>query len=132
MWTIQEAVGKTIAQAGLNVYESERDVVNTPAAVVKPFDANYQVAMRMGGDKYRFDIFILVARTDTASAQKNLSQYITGQGPKSVREFIFRNSALGLDDVDSIVEKMWGYDGKFDTATTNFVGAALRLCVTVT
>lgn len=129
---IRTAIKATISQAGLNVYDHEVDVQNSPACVVKPADALFSGAMRMGGDTYRFDLFVVVARTDTRLAQEKIDQYVTGQGPKSIREYLFHNSSLGLPDVDSMVEKMSGYGGTFDTAGTNFVGAVLRLCVTVT
>lgn len=128
---LQEAIGKTISQFGLNVYESARDAVVSPAAVVIPHEIDFMGAMALGGDTYMFDIAVLVARTDTKSSQRRLNEYLTGKGPKSIREFLHRNSSLGLPDVDCIVEKMRGYGGNYDTGPANFVGAVLRLRVTV-
>lgn len=131
MTDIRQAIKRTLSQSGLNCYDTVPDVTNSPAVVVKPWETDFTGAMRMGGDVYRFNLFVVAARTDTRAAQDKLDQYLTGQGPKSIREYLFLNSSLGLPDVDCIVEKMLGYDGTFDTAGTNFVGAVLRLTVTV-
>jgi hypothetical protein len=132
MSQIRDAIKSTVSQVGLNVYDTVPDVSNSPAVVVLPVEIDFTKAMARGGDTYKFDLAVLVARTESRAAQEKLDQYITGAGPKSIREFLFHNSSLGLPDVDCIVEKMRGYGGTFDTATTNFVGALLRLCVTVT
>lgn len=128
---IRAAIKKTVGQAGLNVYDTVPDVQNSPAVVVMPAEINFARAMARGSDEYKFDLYVVVARTDTRSAQEKLDPFITGAGPKSIREFLFRNSSLGLPDVDCIVEKMRGYGGTFDSSGSNFVGAVLRLCVTV-
>lgn len=131
---IRDAIAATIQQQGLNVYDTVPDVQNVPACVVIPVEADYTVAMAMGGDKYVFNLAIMVQRSETRQAQEALDEYVTGKGPKSIREFIFRNCTLGLDDVDAVVEGIpkGGYGGTFDTAGLNYVGALLRLSVTVT
>lgn len=129
---IRDALKRTISQSGLNVYETVPDVTNSPAAVVMPDTSDFQGAMRMGGDEYNFDIAVVVANVNTRDAQDKLDAYVTGQGPKSIREYLFHNSDLGLPDVDCAVKGFRGYGGNFKTATTDFVGAVLRVCVTVT
>lgn len=129
---IRDALKKTISQSGLHVYETVPDVTNSPAAVVMPDLADYQSAMRMGGDTYDFDVAIVVAAHNIRDAQRQLDKFVTGQGEKSVREFLFRNSSLGLDDVDCSVKGFRGYGGNFKGASTNFVGAVLRVRVVVT
>lgn len=129
---IRAALKATITQAGLNVYDTVQDVVNTPAAVIEPFDADFVVAMARGGDTYRFNLMVLQANTNTSNAQKILDPYLTGQGPKSIREFVFENCTLGLDDVDAVVVSMKGYNGSPDVAGIQMIGAILRINVTVT
>lgn len=131
---IRDAIKATVSQTGLNVYDTVPDVQNVPAVVVLPFQTNYATAMAMGGDKYEFNLAVMVQRGDSREAQERLDEYVTGKGPKSIREFIFRNCTLGLPDVDAVVEGIPkdGYGGTFDTAGFNYVGALLRLCVTVT
>jgi hypothetical protein len=128
---IRDALKRTISQSGLNVYETVPDVTNTPAAVIMPDVSNYVGAMAMGGDEYYFDIPILVAAVNIREAQRKLDQYVTGKGEKSVREFLFRNSNLGLDDVDCIVKGFKGYGGSFKASTVEMVGAVLKVCVVV-
>lgn len=128
---IRDALKKTISQAGLNVYETVADVTNSPAAVIMPDMSGYSNAMGMGGDEYYFDIPVLVAAHNIRDAQRQLDKFVTGQGEKSLREFLFRNSNLGLDDVDCHVKGFKGYGGNFKTSMTNQIGAVLRVCVVV-
>ena len=127
---ILEAIKRTVSQTGLNVYDHQSDVTNSPACVIMPHSISFTGAMAMGGDDYDFDLAIVVANVNTKEAQRKLNQYITGKGPKSLREHLFRNGSLGLPDVDCVIKGMRGYGGRFETATTNYVGAVLKLCVT--
>lgn len=128
---IRDALKKTISQTGLHVYETVADVTNSPAAVIMPDLSDFGNAMGMGGDTYHFDIPVLVAAHNIRDAQRQLDQLITGQGPKSIREYLFRNSNLGLDDVDCHVKGFKGYGGNFKSSMTNQIGAVLRVCVVV-
>lgn len=132
---IREALKSTLQQTGLQVYSTVADVVNSPAVVIEPAQKNTVVftgAMRMGGDVYSFNLMVLVAATDVRNAQQVLDQYITGQGPKSIREFLFLNSGLGLGDVDAMAESVQGYSGSPEVAGTKMIGAIMRVSVTVT
>ena len=132
---IRDAIKSTLAMPGLHVYDTVADVVNVPAVVVMPYQSDYATAMAMGGDTYWFNLAVMVQRSgDTRDSQEQLDLYITGKGPKSIREHIFHNCDLGLDDVDAVVEGVPkdGYGGTFDTAGFNYVGALLRLRVIVT
>lgn len=129
---IREALKRTISQSGLNVYETVSDVTNSPAAVIMPDSGDFQGAMSMGGDVYLFDVAIVVAAHNIRDAQRKLDQYVTGKGVKSVREHLFLNPSLGLADVDCQTRGFRGYGGNFKAATTDFVGAVLKVCVTVT
>jgi hypothetical protein len=132
---IRAALGETMAQNGLSIYPTLEDVVQTPAAVVMPSIKNTIVftgSMAMGGDKYSFDVLVLMAATNVENAQRIIDGYITGQGPTSLREFIFRNSGLGLPDVDAMVDSVQGYNGKPTVAGIQMIGAIVRVYVTVT
>lgn len=134
---IRVAVKHTISQHGVAVFDTIEDIlVGSPVAVmVEPHLTDYEGAMNMGTDHYAFNLYVLVARKNTREAQHILDDYLSGRGPKSIREFIFRNSDLGLNhQVDAIVEGLVKntYNGNFKVSTTSFVGAVLRLCVTVT
>jgi hypothetical protein len=128
---IRDALKRTIGQSGLHVYETVPDVSNTPAAVILPDISNYGNAFGMGSDEYEFDIAVLVAAHNIRDAQRQLDAFVTGQGQKSIREYLFRNSDLGLGDVDCHVRGFKGYGGNFKSSITNSVGAVLRVCVVV-
>lgn len=128
---IRDALKRTISQSGLHVYETVPDVTNTPAAVILPDMSNYSNAFAMGSDEYQFDVAILVAAHNIRDAQRQLDAFVTGQGEKSIREFLYRNSDLGLNDVDCHVKGFKGYGGNFKSSITNSVGAVLRVCVVV-
>ncbi len=127
---IRDALKNTISRNGLHVYETVADVTNSPAAVIAPSDSDYSNAMAMGGDEYHFDLFVSVAAHNIRDAQRQLDELLTGQGEKSVREYLFRNSDLGLGDVDCHVKGFKSY-GPYKTAMTNSVGAVLKVCVVV-
>lgn len=130
---IRAAVKATLSTHGLHVYDTMVDVAQTPAVLVEPYLAEYEVAFGMNSDRYEFSLYVLVANKNTAQAQRKLDEFLTGRGPKSIREFIFRNSSLGLDDVDAnVTELIKGtYGGNFKVSTTAFVGGVLRLSVQI-
>lgn len=131
---IRTAIKATVSQFGLQAYDRVPDVANTPACVVdiaQNPSIRFSTAMAMGGDQYHFDLLILVANTDSRNAQQVLDEYVTGRGPKSIREFLFSNSGLGLPDVDCMPEKVIGYGGSPEVAGIRMIGAVMRVCVTV-
>jgi hypothetical protein len=128
---IRVALKATMAQAGLEVYDTVTDVVNTPAVVVEPGKTDFTNSFHQGGDTYNMNLYVLVANTDPRNAQQILDQYVTGKGPKSIRDFLWQNSTLGLADVDSVVTQMDGYGGKFQDSGFQMIGARLRVVVTV-
>jgi hypothetical protein len=134
--TIRQALADTVRQLDLSVYPEVPDVIQGPAVVVdfaRDPSISFTGAMRMGGDEYYFDLLLLVPiGSDVTNAQKILDQYVTGQGTKSVREFLFNNSSLGLPDVDCVAKSVRGYGGGPQSASTRMIGAIMRVCVTVT
>lgn len=132
---IRTALGQTLSQNGLTVYPLAEDVVSTPAIVIVPTAKNgatYGTAMAMGGDEYRFDVMVLMAcAAGVENAQNILDSYVTARGANSIREFLFGNSHLGLEDVDAMVESMQGYGGSPQVAGIKMVGAILKVVVVV-
>ncbi|WP_055563607.1 hypothetical protein [Streptomyces atriruber] len=121
----------------LNVYSEVSDVQQVPAVVVMPagtslsgMACDFNGAMGRGMDVWTLDLYVLVARTDGSLAQRSLDQYVTGSGPKSLRQIIYQNPALGLDDgTDAHAEGIREYGGSFMTAGIQHVGAVVRLTV---
>lgn len=131
---IRRAIDNTIQNriTGLRGFNDVTDVIQVPAMVVMPArdTADFTGAMGRGLDTWRFDLYLLVARTESSVAQGALDQYVSGKGPRSVRQVIYENSDLGLgDDVDAFVEGIREYGGKFQTARIDHVGAIVRLVV---
>lgn len=131
---IRRAIDNTVQQRipGLRGFNDVTDVIQVPAMVVMPArdTADFTGAMGRGLDTWRFDLYLLVARTESSVAQGALDQYVSGKGPRSVRQVIYENSDLGLgDDVDAFVEGIREYGGKFQTARIDHVGAIVRLVV---
>jgi len=122
---LQEAI------EGMHVYDDVMDVVQSPACVVQPDPkqtAEFDQAMARGHDKWYINVYILVARNDTKSAQQKLDALVSGAGDRSVREALW-NEDLGLPGTVCSTMGLSGYGGSFDVAATNYVGAVLRLCV---
>lgn len=116
---------------GMHAYDDVMDVVQSPACVVQPDPkqtADFQEAMGRGHDKWYINVYILVARNDTKLAQQKLDAYVSGAGEKSVRQALW-NEDLGLPGTVCSTMGLSGYGGSFDVASTNYVGAVLRLCV---
>lgn len=108
------------------------DVAQLPAMVVMPArdTADFNGAMGRGLDTWRFDLYILVQRGEASVAQNSLDQYVSGSGPRSIRQCFYENHDLGLgDEVDAHVEGVREYGGKFQTARIDHVGAIVRLTV---
>lgn len=125
---------KTVLTASidnLTVYSDVPDVAQLPAVVVMPAreTADFNGAMARGLDTYRFDLYILVARSEASAAQQALDQYISGSGPRSIRQVIYETDDLGLSDTVAHVEGAREYGGRFQTARIDHVGATVQLTV---
>lgn len=124
--TIQNAI------PGLRGFNDVADVVQVPAVVVMPArdTADFNRTMNRGLDTWRFDLYVLVPRTESSVAQRALDQYVSGSGERSIRRVIWENPNIGLgDDTDAHVEGIREYGGKFQTARVDHVGAIVRVTV---
>lgn len=131
---IRKAIDNTVQHAipGLRGFNDVADVVQVPAMVVMPAreTADFNRTMGRGMDVWRFDLYLLVPRSESSVAQAALDQYVSGAGPRSVREVFWKDPTMGLgDDTDAHVEGIREYGGKFQTARIDHVGAIVRLTV---
>jgi hypothetical protein len=138
---IRNALKATIKAAvpELNSYGMVVDVQQAPAVVITPapasttgFSCNFNGAFGRGMDEWTFDLIVMVSRVDAVLAQKQLDQYVTGKGPKSLRQIIFQNPTAGLTDgTDIQAEGIREYDAlmPMNAAGIQYVGAALRITV---
>lgn len=130
---IRQAIDDTLQSRidGLRCFGQVSDVTQLPAVVVMPArDAvDFNGAMGRGLDTYRFELYVLVQRGEITTAQSALDQYVTGSGPRSIRQVIYENDDLGIGVDDASVESVREYGGKFESARLTHVGAIVRLIV---
>lgn len=127
---IRTAAKDTIQSAipGLVGYDKIRDLVDVPAFVVAPGDADFNVAFGRGFDTWNFDVIVLVNRVDAESAQDLLDGYVNGFGGNSIRQAVFNNRSLGVG-VDAHISGVSRYGASWEINGTQYYGAALRLVV---
>lgn len=128
---IRDAIKTTLDAnlAEVEIYDTVPDVAHTPAIVVMPAEADFDVAMGRGTDRWELDLYVLCSRAVADEGQDQLDVYVTGAGDSSVRELIFNNATLGGVAVDAHVSGMRGYGGQFEVAQITHIGAILRLVV---
>jgi len=115
---------------GLRVYDVVPDyAINFPVAIVLPTSILFNVAMQRGTDLYNFDILVAVERGNSRTAQDKLDQYITGQGSSSLRQAIFNNRTLGLDNTDATITGVGNYAADVNLNGIDAIGANLSLDV---
>lgn len=124
---------KTVLEAAIAapffVHSKLAGVTNPPAVVVKPADADYEVAFGRGVDTWNYDLIVLASLADDATAQEKLDELVDGGGTKSIRKAIFNNRTLGLANTDAHISGMSDYDGRHTVGTLTYAGAVLRLVV---
>lgn len=131
---IREAINAQIE--GMIVYDHPDEIMEVPCIVVElsPKDtADFKGAMGRGLDTWNFDLCVLVSTAgDTGIAHQELSEYISGAGPKSIREIFFELPSLCDDGTDGFVDGIRDYGGKFQQASERNIahlGAIVRLVV---
>lgn len=131
---IRDAIKATVeAQIpGVFGYDTVPEVANLPAVVAMPDTADFAVAMGRGADTWELDLAVMVPFTDAGISQDALDELVTGAGPKSIRQVIFTNRTLGLDDVNAYVAGVSDYGAAFEMAQIEHIGAKLRLVVHTT
>lgn len=116
----------------VNCYPTHRDAINVPAVVVGAPEAEFDLAMGRGLDKWTFPLFVMVGIPDLDIAQRNLDQYVNGSGSRSIRRIIWANPSLGDVVQDCRVSQMKDYGAAFETAKLPHVGAILVVEVLTT
>lgn len=134
MATLQEirlAIEKTVHDvlSEMNAYANVPDVVNVPAIVVGPPKADFAVTFNSGMDEWIFELYLLVGIPEITQSQENLDMYVTGSGPKSIREIFCNNPSMGDVVTDSMVMSMDQYGGSYGNCGIPHVGARLTLRV---
>lgn len=114
----------------MNGYADWADVTNVPAIVVGSPKADFAKAFNRGVDEWTFPVYVLVGVPEIGFAQEELDIYVSGAGIHSVREIIYKNSTLNDVVEDSMITKMDGYGGVYESPRQPLiphVGACLYL-----
>lgn len=113
----------------LNYYQNVPDLIQAPAIIIEPHMSKFDGAMMRGDDMWRFNVYLVVNRGDADASQELLDEMLEPAGPNSVREAIFLNPTLGLDDTQAFVSGMHEYGGGYRAARVDVYGAILRVDV---
>ncbi len=127
---IREAIAALLADLDgiVSVYARVQDATNVPCVVVDVAPSDFDVSMGRGTDTWNLDLHILVSKSDAGLGQSLLDEYVSGAGSKSVRERIFKNRKI-LPDSDAHVTGLIAYNGQYDVAAIDYVGATVRCVV---
>lgn len=120
------------ALSELSLYPEIPENPNLPAAVVIPDETDFVTTMGRGNDTHDLFIYVLCPLADWRLGQNQLDDYVAGSGPKSIRELVWNNRSLGIEDdnglpdADAHVHKMSNYGGHFEAAGIDHMGAILH------
>lgn len=128
---IRAALKETLETAisGIHVHDKMVGIVNVPAVVVQPVEADFEVAMGRGLDAWNFDLIVLASKADERTSQERLDELVDGGGDKSVRKAVFSNNTLGLPSTNAHISGMSGYNGQYTVGSFTYAGATLHLAV---
>lgn len=118
---------------GLTGYDTVKLVASLPAFVVIPRVGSFEAGMGEGvDDTYLFDLDVLCSTAVPELGQDSLDAFISGAGPRSIRQAIYesrdqRGDALGLRGCKARVPGWGGYRRGFEAAGLEHVGAVVRL-----
>lgn len=131
---IREALAKVVfanmpTDSDFYTYAQMTDMPTTPCMIVEPVETDFAVTFNRGTDCWYLMLYVLCSRQDTETAQLELDEYISGDGPKSIRRIINDSEDLGLPDTQAFVTGMKGYGGSFEANRTPMVGAVLTVKV---
>ena len=73
---------------GLRVFDYVPDGLAPPAAVIEPFEVEFDAAMQRGLDVYTAYVLVIVGRMSERTASDRLDVYLAGSGAGSVKAAI--------------------------------------------
>lgn len=84
----------------LNVFSFPADSVVPPAAMVLwPVDVAYDMTYGRGSDRMTLQVVVVVGRRDSESTRDELSAYIDGSGPRSIKQVLESGTYTAFDAV---------------------------------
>lgn len=131
---LADTIEEHITSKEVNVFTYIPDLIQTPAVMIDPHMSKFDGAMARGDDMWRFNVYIVVQRGDAENSQDELDSFLESAGPRSVREALFNNPSLGVDEdehgfVQAFVSGCHEYGGGYRDARIDVVGAILRVDV---
>lgn len=132
VYVIRKALQSTIQTymgAAQMVYDTVPGMSELPAIVIEPAKADFLGAMGRGTDEWYFNVMVFASRAEEQNGQNSLDEFLSGAGPKSIRQAIFQAPTLGLSDSTAVVTGMRGYGGTTKEAGMSVFGAILTVCV---
>lgn len=131
---LADTIEKHVTAEEVNVFDYIPDQIQTPAVCIDVHMSKFDGAFARGDDMWRFNVYIVVQRGDAENSQTELDSFLESAGPRSIREAIFNNPELGLDEdehgsVQAFVSGVHEYGGGYRDARIDVVGAILRVDV---
>ena len=131
--TIRDALAQTLTeQTGLTVHSRLGAApAPLPGGLLKLDKADYMGSFRGASTKveYSFHLWVIVGM-GTEWAQDVLDEYISAEGPSSVRRALFQCADLGLgSSVQAIVDGVIDYGGQLELVGIDHLAAQLQITV---
>jgi hypothetical protein len=103
---ISAAIRNVLADApGLRVHDYLPDQINPPVAYVGIDTINYHGAFAGGNAEHEYTVTVVVGRTSDRASQRALDEFLSYDGPRSVRATLERDRTLGGVVQTSIVTR---------------------------
>lgn len=130
---VREALAATLTeQTGLTVHGRLGSApAPLPGGLLKLDKADYMGSFRGSSTKveYSFHLWVIVGMA-TEWAQDALDEYISAEGPSSVRRALFQCADLGLgSSVQAIVDGVIDYGGQLELVGIDHLAAQLQITV---
>jgi hypothetical protein len=118
----EELAARLDTIAGLRVYPEPEDQISPPAAVVTYPDVTFDGTYGRGMDRMTFPVVIAVKRVNARVSRKQIDEFVSGAGPRSVKAVVESGSYDSFDTVRVV-------SAEFDVAS---IGAVEYLICTFT
>lgn len=128
---LRGAIATNIANvAGLRTASSIPEQVNPPVAVVYPAGApvEFHLASANGSSQFYFEVMVIVGRADARTSQKELDEYISTTGTKSVFLAIELDRTLGGLAQDCVARRVSSY-GSTEINNIEYLAATFQVDV---
>jgi hypothetical protein len=131
MSQLRDALKTRLATIGgdLSPYDTWPGIINTPAALVMPIQADFHLAMGSPGyEEVKFEVLLLLQVGDMEYAQDDLDAYVDPSGVKSIKAAIEGDVTLaGI--ADSLIVSRFRDYGELGVNGVQYIGAVFEVTV---